>query len=315
MLKYRNQVKNIQGVGAAKTATIFLPTGPRYHEIILVTGDSGAGNGNAPTNAAIIGEIRIIIGGKVIRRMTAAQLDLINSAMGANFASVQAVTGGANGTGRRHIPIFFAEPWRKRSNDQDALALQTGWLGSKGQFQIECDLQAAITPVLTAVAITDNFDSGKPNGIMKWLANDLPAVGTPLEVATLDRADLWSQLSFFDTSDGKTIDRVRLVADGVELHDFSSVENTTFLKSIDMSPATGAYHVVFDHDDTLDDLLPAGASSAIQATLTRARRPTEPAVSLLNGSGFRPDPNGAGRLRAFERPAPAPKTNKLKKRL
>lgn len=269
MIKKKIQIRDISAVAASRAAIINLPIGPRYHYIGLTIGDTGAGNGNAPTNSAIINEIRILMNGKIQRRITGTRLDTINTAMGAEFAMQTLVSGGANGTGRSLLPIFFNEPWRKRLADQDALAWQTGWLrDQQGRFQIECDLNAAITPVLTAFAITDNFDSGKPNGIMKWLTNDFNAVGTPVEISTLERKDLWSQITFFDTTGGQTVDRVRLVAGDLELHDVTRQENTAFLKHVDMNPAAGSYHVVFDHDDSLDDLIPAADMNSVQATLT-----------------------------------------------
>jgi hypothetical protein len=274
MLTFRNQLKEVTAVAAGKTAIINCPVGDRYHKIVLVTGDTASGATTAPTISAIVSEIRVNIGGKVIRRFTPTELDIINTAMGAKFAS-QAYVGAVNGAGRRHIPIFFAEPWRKRVIDQDALALQTGYLGSKGKLQVEVDLKSGITPFLTAFALTDKLDSGKPNNVMKFFPFDVNAAATPIELSGgLDRQELWSQISFFDTSDAKTVDRVRLVSDSIELHDLSKDENTSHLVGVDMNPAAGAYHVVFDHDDTLDDLLPAADSKGIQASLTLSAAPS-----------------------------------------
>src|SRR5262245_15112792 len=126
--KRRIQLDDIQGIGAGKTAIINCPIGPRYHDITLVLGNSAALNGNAPTVSSIVGNMRVLMGGKVQREHTGARLDLINTAEGATFASQSAVSGGANGTGRTTLPIFFQEPWRKRTIDQDSLAWQTGFL-------------------------------------------------------------------------------------------------------------------------------------------------------------------------------------------
>lgn len=275
IIKFRQQMKDVTAVAAGKTAVISMPTGWRYHNVILTLGDSAAGNGNAPAIGATANEIRVLIGGKTIRRYTPTELDIINTAMGATYASQSAISGGANGTGRRTLPIYFSEPWRKRVQDQDALAIQTGWLGTNGRFQVEVDLKTGITPVLTACAEFDNFYSRNgPNRIMKWLPNDFNAAATPLEIATLERKEAWSQLSFFDTSDAKTVDRVRLVVAGQELHDLTSAENTTLLKMADMNPATGAYHVVFDNDDSLDDVIPFNGTESVHATLTLSAAPT-----------------------------------------
>ena len=94
------QIRDIQGVAASSTAIINCPKGPRYRRIILTLGDSAAGNGNAPAVATIVDEISVVLGSKTVRRLTGAQLDLINTSNGAQYASYGGVTGGANGTGR-----------------------------------------------------------------------------------------------------------------------------------------------------------------------------------------------------------------------
>jgi hypothetical protein len=263
------QLKDVSGVAAGRTALFNCPIGPRYQSITFVLGDSAAGNGNAPTVAAIVNEMRANYFGGIQRRVTGTQMDVINTAMGAGFASTQAVTGGANGTGRRHLTMFFNEPWRKRSLQgnimAEALAWQTGFFGKGDSFLMELDLVAGITPVLTAFAMVDDFNGGKAHPIVKWDKNDAPAVGSPIEFSKLDRRDAYLQLSLFDTSDTKTIDRVRLVQGSTEIHDLASTENTTLLKNFDMNPAAGAYHVVFDIDDALQD---AVVASGLQLTAT-----------------------------------------------
>lgn len=266
MVKRRIQLKDISNVAAGRTVVIDCPVGPRYHSVTLVLGNSAAGDANAPTVSAIVGEIRCLLGGAIQRRVTGARLDVINTAMGATYAS-QGYTGSGNGLGRRHLTLYFGEPWRKRMADQDALAWQTGWLDKSQTFQIEVEMVSGITPVLSAFAVVDNFNSGKPHGIMKWFTNDFAAVGSTVEIAKLERRDLYSQLSIFDTSDSKSVAHARLVVGGVEVHDLSANENTTLLKNNDMNPASGCYHLVFDHDDALDDVLPANVND-MQLTLT-----------------------------------------------
>jgi hypothetical protein len=127
------------------------------------------------------------------------------------------------------------------------------------------DIPAGITPFLSAFAMVDDVNGGKPHSIVKWDKNDIPAVGTPVEFSKLDRRDAYLQLSVFDTSDAKTVERVRLVQGAVEIHDLSKDENNTLLKNFGMNPAAGAYHVVFDLDDNLRDAVPA---SGLQLTAT-----------------------------------------------
>lgn len=264
-MQRRIQLKDISGVAAGRTALINCPIGPRYHSITLILGDTAAGNGNSPTPATVAGEIRLNYFNGIQRRALASQVDVINSAMGSVFASQQAVSGGANGTGRRALTIFLNEPWRKRDEIADALAWQTGFFGKGDRFLVEVDIAAAITPLLTAFAVVDDFNGGRPHPIVKWDKNDAPAVGTPIEFSKLDRKDAYVMASLFDTSDGKTIDRVRIVQGATEIYDLAKSENSSLLSNWDMNPAAGAYHAVFDLDDSMRNIVMA---SGLQLTAT-----------------------------------------------
>lgn len=264
----RIQIKDIVGVAAGRTALLTLPVGPRYHSVHLVAGNTAAGNTNAPAVSAVIGEVRCNYFGGIQRRATGAQIDAINTANGAGYAS-QAIAGAANGGGRVHLPIFFNEPWRVHELiagfDSEALAWQTGFFGQGDRFIIEVDIPAGVTPFLSAFAMIDDVNGGRPHSIVKWDKNDIPAVGSPIEFSKLDKKDAYLQMSIFDTSDAKTIERVRLTQGAVEIHDLSKDENNTLLKNFGMNPAAGAYHVVFDANDNLRDAVPA---SGLQLTAT-----------------------------------------------
>lgn len=285
MVKRCIQLKDITSVAAGRKAVINCPLGPRYHRIGLVLGNSAAANANAPTVSAIAGEVTLLMNGAIQRRALASHIDAINTGMGSDFAS-QAYTGSGNGTGRRMLPIYFGEPWRKRLADQDALAWQTGWMDRKGTFQVEVQLAADVTPVLTAFAIVDDFNGGKPHGIMKWFSYDFPAVGSPVQINTLERKDLYSQISLFNTIEDtpKSVSAVRLVVGGVEIHDLTYNENANLLKNTQMNPAAGRYDVVFDFDDALDDVLPTSVSDMqLTATMSAAASGTMPVVTQRLG--------------------------------
>lgn len=268
----RFQLKDISAVAAGRTVLIQCPRPWRYKSITLSVGDTTIVSTSAPALSTMATEIRANYLGGIQRRVTANRMDVINTAMGATFGH-QAFAGAVNGAGRRELTMFFSEDWRKRSVDGDSLAWQTGFFGDKDQFFLEVDLNAVsvggasatYAPALTAWADVDDFNGGKPHLIMKYDTIDVPAVGTPIEYAKLDKAGRYAQFSLFDTSDAKTIERVRLVQGSQEIHDLSKDENTTFLKKSDMNPAAGAYHVVFDADDDLANAIPA---AGLQMTAT-----------------------------------------------
>ena len=267
------QLRDIQGIGTGKTAIINCPIGPRYRRIILTLGDAGAGNANAPAVTGVIsGDLKVVLGTKEIRRLTGTQLDLINTSNGAQYGSLGVAGGGGNGSGRTYLPIFFEEPWRKRADFQNGLAVETGWLDQNGVFQIKVPLTGT-TPVLGALAIVDDFNSGKPNPVMKYYSDDSNTAAAALDLANLFQgnppSDLVSTISFLDTSDAKTVTVVRLTLNGeIVLDDLTFDQQTDLLKGSDMNPAAGAFHVVFDHDDLFESLRQVGAISASQATLT-----------------------------------------------
>lgn len=254
--KRKIPVEDIVIPGAGKTAIIKPPVGPRYHRLILELGDSAAGSTAAPTVASIIGEMRMKFGKNIPRRITGARQDVLSTLMGSNFAT-QTYVGGSNGLGRTHLVIPLSETWRKRGADADALAWQTGWLsqlGKDGIFQIFLDVQSGITPVINCWAVVDDFDSKAPHSIIKMDTHDFQATGTPTTITTLPRR-LYNQMSIFNTSGGKSVAAANMKVGSVPLHDMPVNVNTTDLKSADMNPAAGAYHMVWDEDDGLDDVI------------------------------------------------------------
>ncbi|MGO8839474.1 MAG: major capsid protein P2 [Limisphaerales bacterium] len=287
----RIQLKDITAAASGKTAIIKCPIGPCYRGIFLEMGNTAAGDAHGPAASALANEIRVVLGSTPQRRCTAAQLDVINTAMGAAYAS-DAYDGTGNGLGLRHLPIFFYEPWRERisnsSVDLNALSWTTNWLGANDVFQVEIDL-AAITPALSAYAIVDDTTSNGPRGIVKWYPKDYGTTAATLSIASLFQGikagDLVSQISLFDTSDAKTVTLAQLDINGKRRWDLSANEQLTLLKKRNMNPAAGAYHIVFDHDDALNDLEPtAGVTdSLLQLTLSAASNGTMRAISQRLG--------------------------------
>src|SRR5581483_1975597 len=137
------QLRDIQGNADGKTATINCPKGPRYRKIVVGLRDTGKGDTAAPSVASVTaGDWQVILGSKVIRRLTGAQLDYLNTQNGSQYASY-GVAGAANGGGVTYLPVYFEEPWRKRADFQNGLACETGWLDANGVFQIKVPLDGS----------------------------------------------------------------------------------------------------------------------------------------------------------------------------
>jgi len=272
------QLRDISGVAVGGMATINCPKGWRYRRIILALQDSGVGNTNAPSVASIsTGDMQVILGSKVVRRLTATQLDYLNTQNGSQYASY-GVAGAANGGGITYLPIYFEEPWRKRADFQNGLACETGWLDQNGVFQIKVPIAATTTtPVIGAMAIVDAFSSGKANPIMKFYSDDANTASATLDLANIlqgaPASDLVDTISLFDPSDSaaqsKQVIKARLIMNGqVVLDDITNDQMTDLLKGADMNPTVGAYNIVMDHDDLFESLRQVGSISASQLTLT-----------------------------------------------
>jgi hypothetical protein len=189
MLKYRIPLKAVTNAAAGKTALIELPTGPRYHSIHLKYVDTT--QTTAITLAAAMGTVKVRVNGRVqreARAISATDHELhqvyvsYGSAFGVNLATTKTAI----------MPIWFAEPWRKDARDQDGLAWSSaGW----SSFQLEIGDMASTFSSLTAYAVVDDFVPEKPNPICKWIRQSFPAVGSAIDISTLNKRDYYQQLS------------------------------------------------------------------------------------------------------------------------
>lgn len=269
----RTQIKDKTGIAAGEVAVFNCPKGPRYRKLLFGLGDLGAANTAAPSVSSIVDEINVILGSKTVRTYTGAQLDYMNTLNGSQYASY-GVAGSANGGGRTYLPIYFEEPWRKRPEVGDGLAVQTGWLDKNGVFQITLKLQSGITPYLDCMAVTDAYYNGKgPNQIMKCYKKDSTTNSDVLDLANIFQGapdgDAVESLTCFDTSDSKSVIKGRLTFGSVTiLDDVTYDQMTDDLKGYDMNPSAGAYNIVFDHDDQLQSLYPVKSIGSSQMTLT-----------------------------------------------
>lgn len=273
------QLRDIQANAKGSTCIINCPKGPRYRRIILGLQDSGAGSNAAPAISAVTaGDMQVVLGSKVVRRLTGVQLDYLNTQNGSQYASY-GVAGGANGTGITYLPIYFEEPWRKRADFQNGLACETGWLDQNGVFQVKLPIDGnGTTPVIaSAMAIVDGFNSGKPNPIMKFYSDDANTSAASLDLANIFQgapaSDLVDTISLFDPSDSasqsKQVTKARLVLNGqVILDDITLDQMTDLLKGADMNPTVGAYNIVMDHDDLFESLRQISSIGSSQLTLT-----------------------------------------------
>ena len=263
MVKRRIPLRNVQNVAASKTALIECPVGPRYHQIILQHGYT-AGTNTIAAAATNISEIRVKVNGRVQRTSSGTQLRALNIANGSVYDAVS--TEAPNTAPGVSFPLFFAEPWRKDVVDADGLAWQTSKWAS---FQIEVDLSTASTPTLLAWAVVDDFVSpgNAVTPIVKWIRQSIGASGTSQDITTLDRRDFLQQVSIYDASGGGATSRVTLRKDGEILHDLTTSANAALLQQNGMTPASGRYDLVLDHDDLLSSAVDLNGARDLSITV------------------------------------------------
>jgi hypothetical protein len=244
------------GVSSGRTATINLPIGIRYRCVWLHFSNTAIGGGGAPL-ASLTGDIRIKLNGNVQRTFTPVEASAIYGLYGAAFAAQQVGSGDGIAT---YFPIWFDEPWRK-SNQEVPL---TAWnIDNKSvtTFQIEVDLPSGLaTPVLDGMYEFDDL-TGSLGGIVKWLRQDLPALGTSQDFNQLDRKEFINAIHIFPTVETSpvAVSSLKFTANGQEIRELMTyTQNQVILKGRELNPDTSAaarFDVVFDYDDPINNAL------------------------------------------------------------
>lgn len=289
-------ISGIPGAGASGTALITCPRGYKYKRITLIYGDGDSAVNTAPP-LANIGEIQVRLGGGIQRRMTATQLDAINTLNGAAFTSR---TDPINviGSSRRHLCIHFEEPWRTRvrnnSVDPNALGLKTLWAPPNKPLQIAVTfpLNAAATFITAEAEVTDD-DDGQPSPFIRWNSDAITNTATLASASNLDlglqKDDRLIQISTFVPAANLVGTRLEFGSVVVK-QDQTQAALVTELTVAGMNPAgadaiLAGNHIVFDKNDALDDAPPVGFSSSIlKYTLTGAGAGTLPSITQVFGA-------------------------------
>lgn len=268
--KFPIKLRNVSNVAASKTALIDIPVGPRYHTIILEHGYA-AGTNTVAAAMSNITEVRILVNDRVQRVFSGTQLRDLNILNGTTF-DCQGVPNTAPGVS---LPIYFAEPWRKDSASQDALAWQSRNFKS---FRIEVDLSTASTPTLVASAVIDDFVARDTTGkeieplFVTMRRQQVAAAGTSFDITTIDKRGLLQQISLYpDSGASQAATIVTVRRDGDIVRELTKSANFALLTNNDMTPtasgrSSNIYDLVFDHDDLINSSL--NLSGVKEFTLT-----------------------------------------------
>lgn len=226
---------SINSVGISQTATLDLPVGKRRYFAVYALYKTNAAQA---TIEADIAEIRVIANGKVQRRFSAADLNVINATYGVPFTLGM-------------IPILFAKPDARTLVGEEGLAWGTANIDT---LRIEFDIGAgAVAPTLSAFAEVD--DVAAPLGpIVKWFKESVTAAGaTVLNLTTLAKRDSYAAIH----ARSVLITRIKVTVDGLEIFD---VDRATYVAMLERRPETNMqannYSLIFNDSAQVTDALP-----------------------------------------------------------
>src|SRR6266576_1273021 len=226
---------------AGQTATVNLTLGQKLHTLWMTVADAA---GSMSTD--IINEIRLLVNGKVQRRMLASELEAINGLNGTIYMGQQEGTPEEAGF-VTHLPIFLAEPWRKTNLESAALAWNlTG--PNVASASLEVDIKAGVdTPVISGWYEWSPPDGGL-GAITKWIRQTLGASGTVQDFSSFTRGDYYHAFHLFAPT-GAHVDKVRLTADGVIFQDvINESQNRALLTARGMNPLNSNSGGIFRFD-------------------------------------------------------------------
>jgi hypothetical protein len=226
---------SINSVGIGQTASLDLPVGKRRYFGVYALYKTNAAQA---TIEADITEIRVIANGKVQRRFSAADLNVINATYGVPFTLGM-------------IPILLSMPSARTIDGEEGLAWGTADVST---LRIEFDISgAAVAPTLTAFAEVD--DVLAPLGpIVKWFKESVTAAGaTTLNLTTLPKRDSYAAIH----ARSALITRMKVTVDGLEIFD---VDRATYLAMLERRPEfalqANNYSLIFNDSSQVTDALP-----------------------------------------------------------
>lgn len=156
-----------QGVAAGQTATVLLPIGRRYHNLLL----SYAG-----VTLAQMTEIRVLVNGQILHRYSATERDTLNQFDG------RAAAGGI-----LVIPFNRYNLLTRAGEELTALNTGVGLAGNAviATLSVEIDISgAAAAPALSLIADQSDNNTAQENAIL-WVKKEERTLADGLEISDL----------------------------------------------------------------------------------------------------------------------------------
>lgn len=211
------KMPSFEGVGAGQTATLRLPIGFTYHQLLLDFGATTDANIKSWYTA-----IRVLINGEIVQdyRGTAI-LDLFNKFEGR--------AGSANHGG---LMVLDFERYGVRMRDSQMItAVKTGNVVDGGMytvstFTVEIDISPAATaPVLSALAVQSPAAAPSLIKIVRRFTRN-PSGGGEFEISDLPtKGNLINKIVIRKTGGAGTIDKVKLQKDNFDAFERTAAQN------------------------------------------------------------------------------------------
>lgn len=252
---------DITGVGTGQRATIVVPAGARYHQILLFA--TGTVGGVAQTAAQLITNVRLIVNGVVIRDLTGPQYQMICD----GFAPQLPLN-----TDTGCMRIFFSEPARASVMSEQISA----WpIPNGATFRIEVDILAGVAALtFRAMAVYDYFfpRDEKGNLIMRitsYKRFSLNAPASTFDIDNIEKTYPISRLHFIPPA-GSVISQAEVRMDQVSIFRALAQDNTNFIGSYGhVVPTVGGltvFPILFDYNNQGDGAIAPNATLNVNLT-------------------------------------------------
>lgn len=230
---------SFEGQSASQTATLRLPVGLRYFELLLeLDANTWSSYGTA--------DVRILVNGKVQRVHTVNEL--------VRTANINSSSHLYADTATVILPIFFGLPWQRNEVGEDLFAWGTSNLRS---LTLEIDLPSTWKTAGHATKIEARawVDDAQANigGILKARRYFRSAAGAGvIQIQDLPRIDNISRVHFFSAN----VTKVVCKADQLEIFNAGKTANNELLKSLGLRNDAAVFSVCFDATQRYQHQLP-----------------------------------------------------------
>lgn len=236
--RFTKKLPSVQGVGAGQTATLNIPLGQEYEELIIEIKNNGTPAG-VDKLKEILTEIRLIVNGTVIKRISGGKLLHINNRY--DIKRSQGI-----------LRIPFMRHYMHTKFERELTALGTANLQT---VTLEFDIAStAVNPAIEVWAKTRGI--ANPIGAhIKWIPYTVSSVSAgKFEKADFVKVKGEATLGFYIFSD--KITSAKIIADGIEIYNYTKALSDLTNKSAGRVVSDDVFDVDLLEKNQIEDALP-----------------------------------------------------------